>query len=58
MELNIILNNQQIDHKIRRTAYQIYENLADENQIVLAGIADNGFLLPKKYMKYSSLYQI
>jgi pyrimidine operon attenuation protein/uracil phosphoribosyltransferase len=48
MELNIILNNQQIDHKIRRIAYQIYETFADENQIVLAGIADNGFLFAQK----------
>jgi pyrimidine operon attenuation protein/uracil phosphoribosyltransferase len=48
MELNIILNHQQIDHKTRRIAYQIYETFADENEIVLAGIADNGFLFAKK----------
>lgn len=48
MGQNIILNHQEIEHKIRRIAYQIYETFADENEIVLAGIANNGFVLAEK----------
>jgi len=45
---NIILNHQEIQHKIRRIAYQIYESNVYEEDIVLAGIQDNGYLLAKK----------
>ena len=45
---NIILNHQEIQHKIRRIAYQIYESNVYEEDIILAGIEDNGFLLAKK----------
>ena len=45
---NIILNHQEIQHKIRRIAYQIYESNVDEKEIVLAGIEENGYLLAKK----------
>lgn len=45
---NIILNHQEIQHKIRRIAYQIYESNVYEKEIVLAGIQDNGYLLAKK----------
>ncbi len=45
---NIILNHQEIQHKIRRIAYQIYESNVNENEVVLAGIEDNGYLLAKK----------
>lgn len=48
MGQNIILNHQEIEHKIRRIAYQIYETFADEHEIVLAGIANNGFVLAEK----------
>jgi pyrimidine operon attenuation protein/uracil phosphoribosyltransferase len=48
MGQNIILNHQEIDHKIRRIAYQIYETFADEDEIVLAGIAKNGYILAEK----------
>jgi len=48
MQLNIILNQQQIDNKIRRITYQIYETFADEEEIILAGIAKNGFVLAEK----------
>lgn len=44
----LILDHQEISHKIRRIAYQIYENNVDEKQIILAGIAENGFKLSKK----------
>ncbi|WP_445454304.1 phosphoribosyltransferase family protein [Flavobacterium sp. 25HG05S-40] len=48
MSQNTILNHQEIEHKIKRIAYQIYETFADEEAIVLAGIASNGFLLAQK----------
>ena len=48
LQKNIILDHQQIQHKIKRIAYQIYESNVDENEIILAGIDSNGFLLAKK----------
>lgn len=45
---NIILNHQQIQHKIRRIAYQIYESNVNEQEVILAGIESNGYLLAKK----------
>ena len=45
---NIILDKKQIDHKIKRIAYQIYENNVSEKEIILAGIYENGFLFAKK----------
>lgn len=47
-EKNIILNHQEIQHKIRRIAYQIYESNVYEDDIILAGIEDNGYILAKK----------
>ena len=48
MSQNIILNNQEIKHKITRIAYQIYETFVDEKEIVIAGIASNGYVFDKK----------
>jgi len=48
MPKSIILTNEQINHKIRRISFQIYENNANEKEIILAGIANNGFLFAKK----------
>lgn len=48
MSKNIILTNQEIEHKIKRIAYQIYETFVDEDEIVIAGIASNGFIFAKK----------
>lgn len=48
MSKNIILNNQEIEHKIRRIAYQIYETFVDEEEIVIAGIASNGYVFAEK----------
>ncbi len=45
---NIILQHQEILHKIRRIAYQIYECNVEEEEIILAGIDENGFKLAKK----------
>ena len=47
----MILNHQEITHKIRRMAYQIYEANVNETQIVIAGIADNGYILSELLKK-------
>ncbi len=43
-----ILSHQEIEHKIKRIAYQIYETFVDEEEIILAGIAKNGFVFAEK----------
>lgn len=48
MGKNIILTNQEIEHKIKRIAYQIYETFIEEQEVVLAGIASNGFIFAQK----------
>lgn len=48
MSKNIILNHQEIEHKIKRIAYQIYETFIDDKEIIIAGIAANGFEFAKK----------
>tara|TARA_R100001369_G_scaffold21881_1_gene39647 strand:+ start:17986 stop:18486 length:501 start_codon:yes stop_codon:yes gene_type:complete len=45
---NKILNHEQIEHKIKRIAYQIYESNVDETELILAGIAKNGFLFANR----------
>ncbi|MSQ78678.1 MAG: phosphoribosyltransferase [Flavobacteriaceae bacterium] len=40
-----ILTHQQIDQKLTRLAWQIYEQNIDADSIVLAGIADMGYVL-------------
>jgi pyrimidine operon attenuation protein / uracil phosphoribosyltransferase len=53
---NIILNNTQINHKIRRIALQILESNINEEEIVLAGISKNGFLIAEKLKKIIKYY--
>lgn len=48
MKRSIILTNTEIQHKIKRIAFQIYENNSNQKEVVIAGIANNGFLLAKK----------
>ena len=48
MSQNIILNHLEIDHKIKRIAYQIYETFAEEEEVILAGIANNGYAFAEK----------
>lgn len=45
---NRILSHEEVNHKIRRIAYQIYEANIEETQIILAGIDSNGYILAKK----------
>lgn len=48
MSQNTILDHQEIKHKITRIAYQIYETFVDEEEIVIGGIASNGFVFANK----------
>ena len=45
---NIILNKEEIQHKTKRMAYQIYETFVDEEEVVLAGISKSGFIFAQK----------
>lgn len=45
---NKILSHRQIQHKIKRIAYQIYEANAEEEQIIVAGIDGGGLHFAKK----------
>lgn len=49
---HIILNHNEINHKIKRIAYQIYESNVNETEVILAGIDTNGFILAKKLKSY------
>lgn len=49
--MNIILNKSEIEHKITRVSYQIYETFVDDSEIIIAGIAHNGFILAQKIAK-------
>lgn len=42
------MNHNQIQHKIKRIAYQIYETNVDEEEIVIAGIEGGGLKLANK----------
>lgn len=45
---NSILSHDEINHKIKRIAYQIYESNVNESEVILAGIDTNGYILAKK----------
>jgi len=45
---NQILSHQQIQHKVKRIAYQIYEANVDEETIIIAGIDGGGLKLAQK----------
>ncbi|WP_372753319.1 phosphoribosyltransferase family protein [Mariniflexile sp.] len=45
---NVILNHDEINHKIRRIAFQIYESNVYETEVILAGIDSNGYIFAKE----------
>ena len=45
---NCILNLEEINHKAKRIAYQIYEANVEEREVVVAGIDSNGYLFAEK----------
>ncbi len=48
MDKKIILSHQEIEHRIKRIAYQIYETFIEESDVVIAGISQNGFVFANK----------
>ncbi len=44
----LILNSSQIQQKIDRMAYEVWEDNFEETEIVLAGIAECGYILAKR----------
>ncbi len=59
--MNIILDHNQINQKLKRIAYQIYESNSNETEIVLAGIASRGYdlaLLLKKMLEEISPLEV
>ncbi|MGS4345312.1 phosphoribosyltransferase family protein [Myroides odoratus] len=51
MAQKIILNKEQIGFKTKRIAYQIYETFSEEQEIVIAGVANSGFTFAQKIAK-------
>lgn len=47
----LILDKKQIQQKITRIAYQIWEDNLDERSVVLAGIADAGYVIAGRLKK-------
>ncbi|MGL4598079.1 MAG: phosphoribosyltransferase family protein, partial [Bacteroidia bacterium] len=44
----LVLNAKQIDQRLNRLAWQVYEACSDEQEIILAGIAKNGMFLAQR----------
>lgn len=44
----LILNDRQIQQRIDRIAYQLYENYYKEKEMIIAGIATNGYTLAER----------
>ena len=47
----LILNSQQVYQKINRISYQIYEDNYSEDEIIIVGIANKGYLLATKLVE-------
>ena len=45
---NIILTHKEIAHKTNRIAYQIFETFVNDEEVILAGIANNGYIFAQK----------
>lgn len=46
--MSLILTHEQIVRKIKRMAYQVYEMHVESKGLIIAGIADNGYVLATK----------
>ena len=44
-----ILNSIQIEQKVERIAFEIYENFHSENQIFIGGISGNGLIFAERF---------
>ncbi len=47
-----VLNHKQVSDKIERISWQIYEEFHAESSVILAGIADRGYLLAQKILMH------
>ncbi|MCC6384153.1 MAG: phosphoribosyltransferase [Bacteroidia bacterium] len=47
----LLLNKEQIEQRINRIAFQIYEDCYNEKEVLIAGIRKNGFTLAAKIEK-------
>jgi pyrimidine operon attenuation protein / uracil phosphoribosyltransferase len=47
----LVLNSKQIEQKINRIAYEVYENNYTEKEVIIAGISDGGFQLAQRISK-------
>jgi len=56
MNTTTILTHTQIEHKIRRIALQILESNSATSKIILAGIAENGYIIAEKLKAVISNY--
>jgi pyrimidine operon attenuation protein/uracil phosphoribosyltransferase len=43
-----VLNHQQVVDRIKRIAWQIYENNSESEELILAGISDRGYAMAQK----------
>jgi len=48
MTKNIILTNEQIKRITKRIAYQVYETFVNEEEVVIAGIANSGYIFAQR----------
>jgi pyrimidine operon attenuation protein/uracil phosphoribosyltransferase len=48
----LVMNPKQVAQRLNRLAWQVYENCYREEEIIVAGIATNGFRLAKRIAKY------
>ena len=51
MDKTLVLDDEQVNQKIRRMAFEIYENNFKENSIVLAGVDGQGYLFAQLLAK-------
>ena len=51
MKENRILNKEQIEDKIKRISYEIYEENFDDKSIIICGIEKNGSTIAKRIIK-------
>ena len=51
MKENKILNKEQIEDKIKRISYEIYEENFDDKSIIICGIEKNGSIIAKRIIK-------
>ena len=51
MGKTLVLDSKQIEQRINRIAYELYENNYEEKSLIMAGIAPNGYLLAQRIAK-------